>query len=273
MISKHPINRYIVNTKQLGEILFSRDIFTKLANWPLFLLAYLGIAPQEERVIWLSSGVQLTVNLRSTDKWSIHEIVLRDDYGLSPIANDCKTIIDLGANIGVFAVYAASLNPNTKVYAFEPHPDNYSRMLENIQNNNLEGRVLSFAVACASNDAGRTFYITRDHRSHSFSTERSKNTMLVKTKSLEQIFQENNIAQCDLLKMDIEGAEYEILYSTPSQILAKIRYITMEYHNLNPATGKTGKDLKEFLQNHGFAVEQKESLQHAVGQIFAANNS
>ena len=69
--------------------------------------------------------------------------------------------------------------------------------------------------------------------------------------TLEDVLDNNEIGSCDLLKMDCEGAEYEILFSTPKSTLARIRNISLEYHD---APVYHVEDLKSYLENMGFDV-------------------
>jgi len=106
---------------------------------------------------------------------------------------------------------------------------------------------------------------------HSIVKGRSGKFTIVNAYPLKDIFRKNKIKTCDLLTLDIEGAEYEILYSLDPTTLGKIKCITMEYHNINKEEGQDGKSLKKYLEAHDFSVTQKESLQRGVGSIFAVN--
>ena len=56
--------------------------------------------------------------------------------------------------------------------------------------------------------------------------------------SLEQLFKDHEIESVDLLKMDIEGGEYAILQSTPSEVLKRVRNIVFEYHDVEEGWAK-----------------------------------
>ena len=55
------------------------------------------------------------------------------------------------------------------------------------------------------------------------------------------------------VKLDVEGAEYEILFDCPKEILARVRYIVMEYHEFQDDR-RSRRDLVALLQSHGFHV-------------------
>jgi len=87
----------------------------------------------------------------------------------------------------------------------------------------------------------------------------------VETIALKDFFDGNGISKVDFLKIDCEGAEYEILYNCPQDVLRKIGKISMEYHNLNRMLEKrglkasapkeyNGEELGLFLEKSGFNV-------------------
>ena len=88
----------------------------------------------------------------------------------------------------------------------------------------------------------------------------------ISTITLKNIFEENNLKKCSLLKIDCEGAEYEIFESATSDLLKKIKIICMEYHpNGNPL------DIKLKLEKNGFEVLIKKSTIQGIGYIYAQN--
>ena len=78
----------------------------------------------------------------------------------------------------------------------------------------------------------------------------------------------NHLERVDLLKMDCEGAEYEILYSTPSSHLQRISEIRMEYHNLDSGDRHV-EGLKRFFAQSGFAVTHLRPASETGGTLWA----
>ena len=78
---------------------------------------------------------------------------------------------------------------------------------------------------------------------------------------MSDLFEQGKIDRCDLLKVDIEGAEHALFASTPAAIWDKIQRVVMEAHPMN---GKGAKDLMELLGRQGFLVSQKGHLLWAV---------
>jgi hypothetical protein len=86
--------------------------------------------------------------------------------------------------------------------------------------------------------------------------------------SLESALAKLNITQLDLLKMDCEGAEYEILLNTSPEILRLVKRIIMEYHDLDAQ--RAHPILVDFLQQQGYQVTCRENNVHAeIGYLYA----
>lgn len=256
---------YLINMKHIFEMFYSTNI-SEVQNWQDLLKDYVGIYRNGKGIIKLKNGTMFNVNYGTTDKWSIHEIVIRDDYKLNKLIKDSKVIFDLGANIGVFSVYAASLKKDVKIYSFEPDPENYKRLLSNIHLNNLSN-ISPFQLACSDVNSKMKLYIGSDHRARSLA-KKTKKYIEVPTNTLASLFNKNRIKQCDLLKIDIEGSEYPLFFKTKEQFLHKVKNILMEYHNLD--INNNGDTLQRFLQSKGFDVYKYESVQHDVGLIYAS---
>jgi hypothetical protein len=78
--------------------------------------------------------------------------------------------------------------------------------------------------------------------------------------SLADAFARLEIAQCDLMKVDCEGAEYPILFNTPDEVLKRVRRIVMEYHD--GVTRYTHRDMQQFLASKGYSVRVVQNYVH-----------
>jgi FkbM family methyltransferase len=190
------------------------------------------------------------------DVWSIKETFLDrfyEKYGfrIQPGWN----IIDIGAGLGDFTLFAATAQPDTRVFAFEPFPESFGLAQENLQINRVAHvKLFDQAVAAASGKlvldlAGNEPLQIRSQ------LEAVENTqhLTVGAFSLSDVLVTQGIESCNLLKLDCEGAEYPILFNTSQQTLEHIERIVMEYHD--DVTEYTHHDLARFLSEHGFRVE------------------
>jgi FkbM family methyltransferase len=238
----------------------------KIRNWPAFMYHYaLGLKPKGAYLF--RNGAQLIIS-RGVDHVPIIEIFLNEDYGAIP---DDAVVIDLGANIGVFTIYATTTARSVRVYAYEPSPDFCAVLKENVHLNqrNESVRCFNHAVASEVGDryldvrGGKFFFPTLISTTNN---ERQEH-VLVRCTTLAQIMESNHLEHVDLLKMDCEGAEYEILYPTPLSCLKRISKIRMEYHNLDSGEHHVG-GLKRFFAQNGFAVTHQHSTSKTNGTLW-----
>jgi FkbM family methyltransferase len=166
------------------------------------------------------------------------------------------TVVDIGANIGFFTLYAKWLWPECTVYSFEPAPENYHYLQHNIQNSG-KSDITAYNLAVTDGRQETINFFLKEHSgSHSIFSDISSHEVTVKssiaipTISLEKIL-ELTKQRIDFMKIDCEGCEWEILTNS-SNLLGQVRYIAMEYH-LPP--GKKVDEMASILRNAGFRLK------------------
>jgi FkbM family methyltransferase len=236
-----------------------------LHNWPSFLWHYaLGLVPRKP--YRFRNGAKLKIG-RGVDHVPVIEIFFRKDYGDMP---DGAVIVDLGASVGVFSVYAAATAHDVRLFAYEPMPASYELVRENIRLNAKENviRAFNYAVGGQARDrdlyvAGTDFFFPTLLGSGGGQAER----ISVHCTTLAEIMESNQLERIDLLKMDIEGAEYEFFYNAPSRCFLRIAEIRMEYHDLDEDT-RNVESLKRFLEGHGFTVTHQQAVNPTNGNLW-----
>jgi FkbM family methyltransferase len=243
----------------------------KIRNWPAFISCYaLGLIPK--RPYQFRNGGQLVI-ARGIDHVPILEIFLNEDYGS---LSDDAVVIDLGANIGVFTIYATSSARNVQIYAYEPFPGFFAVLEENVRLNRRDETVHCFNVAVASAAGTRDLYLNGGE--FLFPTlvratnDDSQEHMAIRCTTLAEIMESNHLEHVDLLKLDCEGAEYEILYPTPLAYLKRIAEIRMEYHNLD-SHERHLDGLKRFFTRSGFIVTHLRPTSETNGTLWAERES
>jgi FkbM family methyltransferase len=181
------------------------------------------------------------------------------------------TVVDIGANAGYFTLFAVSCFADSQIFSFEPVPVNYAQ-LERHHNLNSSRRIKCFpkAVAGQAGEVNLSF-----DSNDSFTTsatifkqaDQQKDSIKVPCLTLSQVFDENNINKCDLLKMDCEGAEYDILYNCPPDYFQRIDQIAMEVHN-GENENQNIETLESFLRGQGFSTRRR-----PVGMLWAWRKS
>lgn len=173
----------------------------------------------------------------------IREIIMNNEYLLDNFNNLSTHIIDIGANCGIATIILAKQNPQSKVYSFEPDYNVFKLLEENVKINNLTNVILSNCAMSSPNtkflelchhpqySGGNTTYSDRDSFRSFFNME-NIHISRVECVSLDEIIDKYNIDNIELLKIDCEGAEYDILYSSEYIKQNKIKNIVGEFHNL-----------------------------------------
>ena len=132
------------------------------------------------------------------------------------LAREVNTVIDVGANTGLFALLAAKANASARVWAFEPVPFIHDMLRANIRLNQLDN--LETVQAAVADFVGEsTFYITRTSTgiptdSSSCAGFRSEvESIRLPTLTLDEHMRRHRIARLELLKIDAEAAEAKVL--------------------------------------------------------------
>jgi FkbM family methyltransferase len=138
---------------------------------------------------------------------------------------DSKVMLDIGANIGAVSVYAASLGAH--VVAVEPDPDNLAYLRRNLADNDFPGSYE--VIEAAVTDKPGTLNLQPGHGHSQIVARKSKSTVEVAGITLADVYRAADAPYCDVLKVDIEGAEYPLIAATPIDVLRKARYISLEF--------------------------------------------
>ena len=182
------------------------------------------------------------------------------------------TIVDVGANVGVFAVWAAKRLEAARVIAVEPGPNTVTFLRQNLSRNGVTNAEVD-AVAIGGEKRTASLYrrgpgamttlYLRDAYGSTFAHEAE-----VEVITLDELFVRHRIDGCDLLKLDCEGAEYEILFGADEATLGRIRHIAGEYHEgLNE---HRADDLQAFLESKGFSFTLFPPLDQEGGHFHAS---
>jgi FkbM family methyltransferase len=266
---------YCVNLKHAVEFIGTAGLFRVIRNWPEFLACYLGINQKPIVQIRLHNGLTFDIRPEALDCRTVHEICIRDDYRLRSMHDVSGTIIDIGANIGVFAVSVLHAYPHTRVIACEPMIDNIKLLRNNIDLNSYGTRAIVVEQAVSEKHGAIDFY--KSQASGGEGTIMPQGTCFEKRTvdaiTLADLFERFSIRQCSLVKMDVEGAEYQILYSTPRKILDKIDRIHLEYHTTAGSRDMSGDVLAAYLRGRGFAVTVRRLLSGKSGYLFCTRQS
>jgi FkbM family methyltransferase len=189
-------------------------------------------------------GTKITCLLRrgTIDFNVIQATTVDDTYNLKRISfNDGDVALDLGAYMGGVSLLLgslASLNKNITVHAYEPVPENFELLSRNIKFNGFSN-IFSHQLAISHKKGPMKIYYadldTETGRVHHFvggSTPSGQKYFEINATTIEEIFSENNIQRCKLIKTNIEGNEANILRGCPDDVLQRIDYIVGQHHDV-----------------------------------------
>jgi FkbM family methyltransferase len=259
--------------KVSAAVYYARSIVNLLLNVaprsriiPLFL----GRASSQPLIIRLrGSGARFRVRA-AMDVWVIKETCLDRDYEYVAALQDDWTIIDIGAGLGDFTVCAAQRCPAGRVLAYEPFPESFALLQQNISLNNLSN-VAAKPYAIAAEPGSLALNVGLGEAVQHSTTQSGAKTIEVQAITLQLVFEEHGLDRCDFLKMDVEGGEYAILRSIDANLLKRVQRIALEYHDNTPV-GKHD-ELVRLLQNNGYQVHVRANPVHDyLGYLYAMRN-
>lgn len=237
-------------------------------NWYLYPVVYFGLSKKMFVVFKTRSGLKLKLRVNSTDLMALTNVWLVQEYSKYDLVIDKEDIvIDIGGHIGLFSLFASQFCKKGKIFCFEPVSENYEMLLENLELNKIQN-IIPFNLAVARKSARVRIFLNEDKAGHSMFVPNSQ-IIEIESISLKEIFDDNNIEKCGLIKIDCEGAEYEIIDSLPTEYFKKISNFIIEYHFAQKNL-ELLKNLKNKLSDLGFKLE---IIEHDIdmGLLYAKN--
>ncbi len=185
------------------------------------------------------------------------------------LARESQVVFDLGANVGLYSLLAASANIDANIHAFEPTPEIFSAFLENLNLNSFRnvianqkavGRTTGTAILkrCRGDSAsngGMNFV------SDAASDETGPVQDVIDIVTLDDYCSEKGISHIDLMKIDIEGGEYDALKGAQQLLSRKaIDYLFVELVEWAANRGgHSTSEVKELLLECGYGIYKVKS--------------
>jgi FkbM family methyltransferase len=212
---------------------------------------------KEPYVLRTRDGFRILVRPGSGDRFiACRALVHRTHLSEGQKLNRGGVVIDVGANIGAFTILAARhVGPSGRVIAIEPEAGNYKQLVANVALNEPAG-VETHQLAVGAREGTvqlrtgvraslASFYAEVDHH------RQDGQVQDVRMRPLEALMDEARIDRCDLLKLDCEGAEYDILFNMQPSVAERIAQISLEAHKVE---GRHPQELGERLRTLGYQV-------------------
>jgi FkbM family methyltransferase len=190
------------------------------AKWARFGVYY-AKSPRLKSVRVAGRRVRLSFpeNERVTQEWEFGKIVFEDCYRLAEISSPVQTVLDIGANIGLFAIAARHHFPAATIHCYEPNP-----LLEKYLSAHCSAVRADYRMQAIGAKAGRIALRLGDGSWSSVSEERPDGPI----SQLSFADAVTRLAFVDVLKLDCEGAEWDIFFDRIPW--TRVRSLVMEYH-------------------------------------------
>lgn len=219
-------------------------------NGQRLLLDTIGVTAPQNRDFIPCSGLE-THSMRVTankfvsvpvlvrgavDRSIIEEIWHRDTYGLRAMSHmNPATVIDVGAHIGIFSLFATELWPRTQVLACEADPENVQLLVGNTRRRRKIECIARAIIETDDNEI--TFHSVVDKQAFNSGggscarSEAGTRPIRVPAVPFAKLWRDRNITYCDLLKLDCEGSEVGLLSSlNRAGMLHRVGQIVGEWH-------------------------------------------
>ena len=170
-----------------------------------------------------------------------NEVIATNCYALTPEICQGRDFIDIGANIGMFSIFASTLGAS-KVIAIEPVSTTVKILKDNIKQSNLNNIFVVQGLVSSINGESKEIGLEdkSGHNSVYSSSDKTETIGTVTLKSLLNLVDGKNI----FLKIDCEGSEYDVLLNADPRNMARIEAIAIEIH------GELHPDYKGFWHIH-----------------------
>ncbi len=185
-------------------------------------------------------------------RFPLYEVFADDGYQLEELTSGVDadaTVLDIGGQIGSFALAMAQTMPKAKVHVYEASPISASYISRNVDGNGLQDRITVHAKALAGEVGEFTFVDSGTASGHNGLTapEGLGSEVTVPSDTFDNAVKSAG-GPVQIVKMDVEGAEYDIILRSDPASWADVRKVVMEYH---PVEGHSLDELLKFFSAVG----------------------
>jgi FkbM family methyltransferase len=234
------------------------DIICRIENWPTALGLRVFRQRPGLRLLAFRNGLNVICRSGTRDWDVIHELLFANSYRHAlNFLRDCTDdpfVLDLGGNIGLFSLLAAFTNKNANIFTYEPGPPNRKLLELNLLANPKLGEQIELRTQAAGGLSRTADWFFDEHNpggSGLFGNEGLR--FPVQIRALADII--GSLGKTiTLLKMDIEGGEFEILAYTPPEVWQQVQAISLELHD-DPEGKISQTEFLRRMESYGYRVE------------------
>lgn len=221
-----------------------------IKNLCLFVFDFFGLVRREVTYLFRNNPARMLARGGTNDKSELVVVFSGSEYDLPSLPKfDKPLIIDLGGHIGSFSIFAwffyISVNP--RIIVLEPSRNNFLQLTKNLKINRLDSSITAIHAAIGTREGAATLDTSKDGDGYFLADSgivrnlRDVSHEECRITTMNALTTENGIELIDILKIDIEGSEYELFADSKSfeLIRNKVRVVLMEIHDLDQAHNRT----------------------------------
>jgi len=196
------------------------------------------------------SPTTLTLRPFGGDLFVLYEVLAFNAYHIAPTLlppDDVSVIVDCGANIGITSLFLAARYPRARILSVEPHPENFVLLEANVAQVPRITPIRACVTGRPHEESAVRF--TTDQAAWGNRIATGDDGLLVPAITIDELCNQNGLAKIDLLKLDIEGAEEQVLEN--GTFLSRIEHIIIELHG-NYGFQRFQRDIAPY----GFAAQE-----------------
>lgn len=234
----------------------------------------------------LPNGLEIAHQYEAETIHFYQDIFVQRSYAKNGIAIPRGCIFDVGANIGMFTLFAHTEARDARIFSFEPAPPLFRILQQNVEDHRIGAKIFNFGLSDAEREATFTFYprssgmssfhadaaeerqilesIVENHRKHDmpelnelassrdelFALRLEAETFTARLRRLSDVIREEGVERIDLLKVDVQKCELEVINGIDEEDWPKIQQIVLEVHD----TDDRVLTLTSLFERHGFSV-------------------
>ena len=245
------MNRFVKAAMSLNRIVELGRCAKYVNEFTTVIPAFIGVRKLDyPAVLHHRSGYALTV-YDFEDLTTLWAVWCADEYH---IPSDAKVIVDAGANIGAFSLFALAKAPQARVIALEPFPSTFEKLTKAIGSNSLAGAVSCEQVALTDTSKTVVMDASPDIKSHSrkiVAGDGQSEVVEVPGWGLSEVIASHDLGEICYLKIDIEGGEVPFFAGVETDVLRKAKKIGVECHS------RAGQDVVwSKLETAGFKLDR-----------------
>lgn len=234
-----------------------------------FMRAELRAEPAIATYTLRSTRLKACYRHHSPDMGALTDIFVAREYDFPPAIarrvaeHERLRVLDLGGHVGYFALFAFSALPSPEVVSFEPDPANGDVLARCIALNGLDGRWQLRRACAATADGSVAFRAEGSTGSHRVPAANGAGTIQVAAIDVLPM-----LGRFDLVKLDIEGAEWDILHDPRFAEMAP-PILALEYHVRGSRTPRPSEEAHALLAAGGYRVLPITEKYGTMGSVWA----